>query len=125
MVTHRKFIQSGEVLLLEARSRHGIIYIEEEMVSAGYETAADAIKGRDDFIRAMRLDLSTIKGEDVTEECAAAWLDSWTGTPDDDVPAFVENSEAFEAWCEEYRTENGFDPRREYGTYNAVGGRVA
>lgn len=125
MATHRKFIQSGEVLLLKARSRHGIIYIEEEIVTTTYDTAEDAIKGRDDFIQAIRFDMDTMNGEDVTEECAMAWLDGGAWTPEDDVPEFVANSEAFENWCEEYHAENGLNHRQQYGTYSTIGGRVA
>lgn len=122
--THRKFIQSGEVLLLKTRYADGFYIKETDVLPKVFDTAADAIRGDDDFVQAIRFDLSDMKGEDVTEDCAAAWLQDWEGTPDDEVPAFVENSEAFENWCEAYRTENGFNERRAYGTYRAVGGHV-
>lgn len=123
----RKFIQTGEAFLLQDRYADGFYFKETDVLPKSYDTAKDAIQGDNDFIRAIRFDLSSMKGEDVTEECAAAWLEGWDGHPDvprKDIPVFVLESEAFERWCENYYTEFGLNDRRQHGTYSTVGGRV-
>jgi hypothetical protein len=123
----RKFIQSGEVFLLQARYADGFYIKETDVLPKSYDTAKEAIEGDNDFIRSIRLDLKTLIGEDVTEECASAWLEDFDGTPDqprNTIPDFVLESEAFERWCEDYYTEFGINNHREHSTYNAVGGSV-
>jgi hypothetical protein len=67
-----------------------------------YDTAHEAVSGVEPH-EIWRLDLETMTAEDVTEDCADAWLEDWDGTPDDDVPPFVAGSEAYEDWCEAYQ----------------------
>lgn len=98
----RKFITATETLLLKTSHGNGCYYAETEVLPKIYHTAAEAIAGTDDFVQAIRFDMETLKGEDVTEDCAEAWLSNWTGTPDETVPAFVEGSDAFKRYCREY-----------------------
>lgn len=102
----RAFINATETLLLKTTHGKGFYFSETDVLSKVYATAADAIKGVDDFVQAIRFDMETLAGEDVTEECAEAWLRDWTGTPDDNVPAFVDRSEAFKRWSAAYDEEN-------------------
>ncbi|QHW26620.1 hypothetical protein GYN07_20785 [Rhizobium leguminosarum bv. viciae 248] len=102
----RNFINARECLLLKTPHANGCYYGETDVLPKTYDTAADAIRGTDDFIQAIRFDMETLTGEDVTEECATAWLDDWKGTPADPVPAFVNSSEAFQTWSRAYDQEH-------------------
>ncbi|MBB3313673.1 hypothetical protein FHT78_005467 [Rhizobium sp. BK196] len=100
----RKFINPRECLLI--RTGHtltgGSYFMETDVLPKCFDTAADAIRGNDDFIQAVRFDMETLTGEDVTEDCAEAWLSDWTGTPDESVPEFVKHSDAFERYCQAF-----------------------
>jgi hypothetical protein len=103
----RNFINAREALLIRTSfSKGGTYFMETDVLPKVYETPADAIRGNDDFVQAIRFDLETLTGEDVTEECAKSWLRGWNGTPADPVPAFVNSSEAFHAWSRAYDQEN-------------------
>jgi hypothetical protein len=102
----RKFITATETLLLKTTHGAGFYFGETDVLPKVYATAADAIKGNDDFVQAIRFDTETLTGEDVTEECAEAWLSDWTGTPEDKVPPFVETSDAYKIWSRAYEEEN-------------------
>jgi hypothetical protein len=102
----RKFITASETLLLKTTHGKGYYFSETDVLPTVFATAAEAIKGDDDFVQAIRFDMESLVGEDVTEECAEAWLSDWTGNPDDKVPAFVDTSTAFKRWCEAYTEEN-------------------
>lgn len=110
----RKFINARECLLLKTPHAKGCYYGETDHLPKTYDTAADAIRGTDDFIQAIRFDMETLTGEDVTEDCAEAWLSDWTGNPGDEVPPFVDGSDAFKNWSRAYDEENpgwqGKDP---------------
>lgn len=102
----RNFITATETLLLKTTHGAGFYFSETDVLPKVYATAAEAIQGNDDFVQAIRFDMETLTGEDVTEECAEAWLYDWQGRPDDDVPAFVDTSDAFKRWCRAYEEEN-------------------
>lgn len=110
----RKFINAGECLLLKTTHQSGFYLMETDVLPKVFGTVADAIKGNDDFVQAIRFDLSSLVGEDVTEDCAEAWLSDWHGAPDEKVPPFVEASDAFKIYCRAYEEENpgwqGADP---------------
>src|SRR4051812_14416750 len=105
-VPKRKFINANEVLLLKTTHGKGHYFFETEVLPKVFATAAEAIEGMDDFVQAIRFDVETLIGEDVTEECAAAWLYNWDGNPDDKVPPFVDTSDEFKRWCAAYEEEN-------------------
>lgn len=103
----RPFIAKTEALLLKSvASRGGTYFGETELLPHVYETAKDALKGNDDFIQAIRFDMETLTGEDVTEDLAECWLSDWDGDPDRDVPDFIKHSDAYEKWCAQYEIEN-------------------
>ncbi|MBB4342108.1 hypothetical protein [Rhizobium leguminosarum] len=102
----RPFINARECLLLRTPHANGCYYGETDVLPKTYDTAADAIRGTEDFIQAIRFDMETLTGEDVTEECAEAWLSDWTGDPGEKVPPFVGRSDAFKRWSHAYDKEN-------------------
>lgn len=117
-MTRAPFISSTEALLLVTNHANGFYIPETDILPKRYETAKEAIEGQDDFIRAIRLDLVGLKAEDVTEDCAKAWLKDFEGDPDSKVPDFVKRSEAYDDWCHDYEAENprwrGVDPDEAY-----------
>lgn len=118
MIRH---IDPGECIMIRSKYQHCEAY-GEAIVQRARESLSDALKGLLDWSTAQVLlfDTATLKAEDITEEAAKVFLDAWQGDPDEnDVPDFVKQSEAFEAYAEEYRIEKGFNPVREFGTYNA------
>ena len=122
MANRTNFIEAHETLLLEDQIAGAPRFIaESDCYGTIYATAADAIEGAE-FVRAFRLDRETMTLEEVTEECAKAFMATYDGEPDDDdLPEFVKSSEALEAYAEDYRTDDGFDPRRAYGTLYTTG----
>lgn len=122
MADRTNFIEAHETLLLEDQlPSAGKFFAESDCYGTIYATAADAIQGAE-FVRAFRLDRETMTLEDITEECAKAFMADFKGDPDDDrLPDFVKNSEALEAYAEDYRIEKGFDPVRAYGTLYTTG----
>lgn len=118
MIRH---INPGECIMIRSKYQHCEAY-GEAIIQRVRESLSDALKGllEENTVQVLLFDPSTLKAEDITEEAATVFLDDWGGDPDEDQPpAFVANSEAFEAWAEEYRIEKGFNPVRELGTYNA------
>ncbi|WP_174804383.1 hypothetical protein [Martelella limonii] len=122
MADRTKFIEAHETLLLEDQIAGAPRFIaESDCYGTTYATAADAIQGAE-FVRAFRLDRETMTLEDITEECAKAFMATFDGDPDDDrLPDFVKNSEALEAYAEDYRIEKGFSPVRAYSTLYTTG----
>ena len=122
MAERENFIEAHETLLLEDwLPSNGKFIAESDFYGTTYATAAEAIKGHE-FVRAFRLDRETMTLEDITEECAEAFMATFDGDPDDyQLPDFVKNSEALETYAEAYRSENGFSPRREWGTLYTTG----
>ncbi len=116
-----RYINPGECIMIRSKYPHCEAY-GEAIIQRVRESLADALKGLldKDTVQVLLFDPSTLKAEDITEEAALAFLSTWTGDPDEDkVPAFVEQSDAFEAWAEQERIEKGFNARRHYGTYDA------
>lgn len=113
------FINSIEVLLHFNTTSRSVPYIAETApLGQTVATAAEAIAGCDDgAAKFIRYDTEVDRGEDVTEECAAAYLDSFDGEPTDFVPPFVQFSEAWEDWCEDFYRR---DRRQPYSTHNVV-----
>jgi hypothetical protein len=119
MITKRRtlpFVNARELLLV-FDTFQGRPYIRESNVLGNVvTTAAEAIKGLD-ACKFVRFDTETNRGEDVTEECAEAYLKDFDGEPTSAVPEFVEFSEAWERWSEGYYSR---DRAPEYSTHNVV-----
>lgn len=123
----RQFVTCNEAVLVKFQGKAGV-YIQEARVEQAMTPIADALAGMldEDTIQVLLLDMDTLRAEDITDEAVKVFLDGWKGDPDEDQPpAFVANSDAFEAWAEALRVERGFSPVREWGTYNALNGSVA
>lgn len=123
----RQFVTRNEAVLVKFQGKAGV-YIQEARVEQSMTPIADALAGLldDDTLQVLLLDMDTLRAEDITDEAVKVFLDGWNGDPDEDQPpAFVANSDAFEAWAEALRIERGFSPVREWGTCNALNGSVA
>lgn len=104
----RTFISRCESLLVEERwpelgdgfaeTTHGV-----------FVTASDALhKMGDAAVRAIRFDRETLTGEDVTEDLASAYIAAHGNIePECIVPPFVENSEAWERFCDDLTPDDG------------------
>lgn len=117
----RQFVTRNEAVLVKFQGKAGV-YIQEARVEQAVTPIDEALAGMldDDTIQVMLLDMDTLRAEDITDEAVKIFLDGWKGDPDEDQPpAFVKQSDAFEAWAEEYRIERGFNERKHHGTYNA------
>ncbi len=124
MIRH---INPGECIMIRSKYPHCEAY-GEAIIQRVRESLSDALKGllEDNVVQVLLFDPSTLKAEDITEEAATVFLDGWSGDPDEDQPpAFVANSDAFEDWAEAYRVERGFNERRHHSTYNTLNGSVA
>ncbi|QQM29331.1 hypothetical protein JET14_13460 [Martelella lutilitoris] len=127
MADRTNFIEAHEILMLAEKIG---VTVYPTVMRGPFKTAMDALEaltGEDkevSFARISFTDISTsqvTEGDDVSEDMAAAWLNKHEPDPEnDDVPAYVEDTEALEAYAEEWHIESGFNPIREYGTYNAT-----
>lgn len=117
----RQFVTRNEAVLVKFQGKAGV-YIQEARVEQAVTPIADALAGMldEDTIQVLLLDMDTLRAEDITDEAVKVFLDGWQGDPDeDDAPAFVKQSDAFEDWAEAYRVERGFNERKHHTTYNA------
>jgi hypothetical protein len=116
-----RYVNQGECIFIRSRY-NGFDAYGEAIVQRARESLTDALKGLldENTVQVLLFDTETLKAEDITEEAAMVFLDGWNGDPgEDQVPDFVAQSEAYEAWCEQERIEKGFNARRNYGTYDA------
>ncbi len=61
---------------------------------------------------------------DLTEDAASFWLDKYQDTtPDDDVPAYVKNSKAWDIYCEDYPAPKPLSAHAVY-YHNSAGRRL-
>lgn len=122
-----RYVNQGECILIRSQYKHCEAF-GEAIIQRVREGLPEALKGLldKDTVQVLLFDPSTLKAEDITEEAAKVFLDGWNGDPDEDeVPAFVKGSDAFEAWAEEQRVERGFNDRRHHTTYSTMNGGVA
>lgn len=110
--------------LLTVDTYQGSPYVgESDVFQTEWRLISDAIKGQpDSVIQILIFNRKSLVCTDITEDCALIYLEGFTGDPDDDsvLPEYVRESDAWERWCENYRTEYGFGLRayRQYGTLN-------
>jgi hypothetical protein len=129
---HRsQFCTSRETILVKLANPKGFYFEEGDFHGTVYETEEDAVASlsMDNAADYLRLDLDMHTIENVTEDMAKQWLTKFEGTPHDEdryVPLYVRNSEAWDAWCEQYHIDNGIAfTQRSHGTYHVRGRRVA
>ncbi|AQX21154.1 hypothetical protein Bcsk_004960 [Bartonella sp. CDC_skunk] len=109
------FINSDEILLAmcsnesENTAQSGPFYDETEVLNF--------LSGIDDVERIIRIELSTNRWEDISEEIAKEYLDqnSWLLDEESDVPPFVEYSNAYEIFKKDLEDQKIDDEI--YGTY--------
>ncbi|MDD9329501.1 MAG: hypothetical protein PV353_03620 [Bartonella sp.] len=109
------FINPNEILLAmcsnenENTARSGPFYDETEVLNF--------LSSIDDVEKIIRIELSTNRWEDLSEEIAEAYLDqsSWMLDEDSDIPPFVEYSDAYEAFKKDLEDQKIDDEI--YGTY--------
>ncbi|OPB31426.1 hypothetical protein [Bartonella sp. AR 15-3] len=109
------FINSDEILLAmcsnesENTAQSGPFYDETEVLNF--------LSGIDDVEKIIRIELSTNRWEDISEEIAEEYLDqnSWMLDEESDVPPFVEYSNAYEIFKKDLEDQKIDDEI--YGTY--------
>ncbi|MCL6229272.1 hypothetical protein [Bartonella bilalgolemii] len=109
------FINPNEILLAmcsnenENTAHSGPFYDETEVLNF--------LSDIDDVERIIRIELSTNRWEDISEEIAEAYLDqsSWMLDEDSDIPPFVEYSDAYEVLKKDLEDQKIDDEI--YGTY--------
>lgn len=114
-----QFLNSCEVLLVINISNGREYASETAMFGDTMAKASEAYQGVD-AIRFIRMDMETLKGEDVTEDVANAWISENEPDPDDcgTLPDFVRFSPAWERYAEDWQAENGTRRRSPYSTLN-------
>jgi len=99
------YIGEDEVLQIIV-SNTGDRYIEEsDFLAKTYATKADVLPLlNDEAQRVIRFDFQTLKGEDITEELAQAYLDGQQPYTWDEstLPDYVKKSQAWEDHCEDH-----------------------
>ncbi|WP_407965993.1 hypothetical protein [Bartonella sp. C271] len=109
------FINPNEILLAmcsnenENTAHSGPFYDETEVLNF--------LSDIDDVEKIIRIELSTNRWEDISEEIAEAYLDqsSWMLDEESDIPSFVEYSDAYEAFKKDLEDQKIDDEI--YGTY--------
>lgn len=89
----------------------------------------------DETVEIRRANTATWAVEDITDECAYAWLmeaDAEYALDYDDIgqceqimPLYVKQSKAWARWMDDQRAEKPVDLSREYGTYSTINGHAA
>lgn len=121
---HRtQFCTARETIMIKSATSTGFYFEEGERHGKVYDSLRHAVTRLtvDNAVGYLRFDLDTLSAEDVTEEFAAEWLQTFKGSPDDEdqLPLYVGASQAWEDWCSDFTVENGLAfTQRSLGTLN-------
>lgn len=121
---HRtQFCTARETILIKLVISTGTYFEEGDTHGKVHESIRHAVTRltMDNASAYLRFDLDTLRAEDVTEEFAAEWLTTFKGSPEDEdqLPAYVLSSQAWDDWCSDFTVENGLAfTRRSHGTLN-------
>lgn len=121
---HRtQFCTARETIMIKLATSTGFYFEEGERHGKTYDSLRHCVTRltMDNAAAYLRFDLDTLSAEDVTEEFAAEWLQTFKGSPEDEeqLPIYIRTSQAWDAWCEAYTVENGLAfTRRGHGTLN-------
>ena len=125
MEMHRtQFCTSREVIMIKLCHPKGFYFEESGFHGTTFDTVAHAVDSltMDHAAEYLRFDLDTLTAENITEEFASQWLEKFDGTPEDEdryLPTYVRTSEAWDAWCEQFRIDEGLAfTQRTHGTLN-------
>lgn len=121
------FLNGREVLLMQSDYGDlGRVFDQSTEFGKVYESAEMLLTHIDkNTERLFRLDTEDMSApEDVTEECAQAYLATYYGDRESDLPRFVRGSDAWARRPGAAKTDGGFT-REEHGTHRTVGGHVA
>lgn len=118
-----QFCTARETILIKLGSSNGFHFDEGDRHGKVYETIRHAVTRltMDNAAGYLRFDLDTLKAEDITEEFAAEWLQTFKGSPEDEdlLPTYVRASQAWDDWCSDFTVENGLAfTQRSHGTLN-------
>lgn len=104
--------------LLPVEEIKGVRYVLEGRVSKLYVTALEALADvdHDNVLAFYAFNVTNGQSRDVSDALAEAYLNKFEPSPDERVPPFVENSEVYWTYCDEY--EGPVDAQREWGTWN-------
>lgn len=106
-----------------------IAYLQSTRSTFAYETpsfgrvfSTEAVLdelGDDDIMRVIRMNTSTYQTEEITEECAKAYIEDWNNriaeldeTDEAKLPAFVKYSQAWAAYKDDLEAMQTVKPRR-------------
>lgn len=121
---HRtQFCTARETIMTKLAASDGFYFEEGIRHGKVYESLRHAVTHltMDNAAAYLRFDLDTLSAEDITEEFATEWLRTFLGSPEDEdqLPLYVRNSSAWDAFCEDFTVENGIAfTQRGHGTLN-------
>ncbi|TAA49790.1 hypothetical protein [Shinella sp. JR1-6] len=121
---HRsQFCTARETILTKLAASNGFYFEEGDRHGKVYESLRHAVTRltADNAAAYFRFDLDTLSAEDITEEFASEWLNTFKGSPEDEdqLPTYVRTSQAWDDWCSDFTVENGLAfTQRSHGTLN-------
>lgn len=140
--TRKNMIEADEALIVIDAYEGKRIFRETTFFGefGGFDFVRDFLSDRTVEIRRINT-MTWEKAEDITEECARAWLidddaddENYVVYPDDDgdfdhcekhMPSYVKNSKAWAQWKDDIRAETPVNPAPEWGTYHTINGHAA
>lgn len=119
-------IKEGETLVIRQKNGQGF------SDTSIYQSAADVLFHCDEnTVDIIQIDNSAFHMVSIADDMAAVWIETHTDlTPDDDVPLFVSDSWAWEAFVTDWNAQAADDRRygsyqkqHRLGVYNTIGAR--